>query len=100
MSELFLSLFYEKCTEFTGVDWWITETIHKVWNAADVIQMTVGDDECSDLVFVFLEIFYVRKDVINARSLTVAKLDAGIDNNDVVFVFNHHHVFADFFDTA
>jgi hypothetical protein len=46
------------------------------------------------------KIFCVWQNVVDARCIFFLKLKTHVDDNDVVFVFDHGHVAADFFDAS
>ena len=60
----------------------------------------MGHDQGSYFVLSFLEVFDIRQNVIDAGSIIVGKLDAGIDDYNVVAELHHRHILADFFNAA
>ena len=100
MSEFNLALLDEQCSKFTSVNRRIADTIYDERNGTDVIQVTVGDDQAFNLVLIFFEVFDVRQNIVNARSLFITELDTAVNDNDFVLEFKGGHVSADFLESA
>ena len=97
LGEFRLALLDEECAELAGVNGRVAETGNEIRNTADVVEVAVGNDQGSDTVLPLFKIFDIGQNVIYSGSIVVGKLDAGINNNDVIAEFHHRHVLADFF---
>jgi hypothetical protein len=62
----------------------------------DVVFVTVSDEDGADLIDSFLQVGDVWDDQIDPKHSFLWELDPAIDDYDVVFVFQGHHVFAYF----
>ncbi|MBA7474994.1 hypothetical protein ES707_10357 [subsurface metagenome] len=85
--------------ELGGVDGDI-ELGEQVGQGTDVVLVPVGDDDSSYLVPLLGEVGGIWEDQVHPQHLLVGEREAGIDDNDVVAVFHHHHVLADFGEPA
>ena len=101
LSKFFLSLLDHHACELAGVDGRIAHTIEDIRDAADVIEVAVGDEQAADVVAAFFEVAGVGQDVIDTgRVLFGAECEARIDDEDVVANFDRGHVAADFLYSA
>ena len=64
--EFLLSLEDHKRREVPRVDWWVTNTLNEERNTTNVVEVTVGNNESTDFVFVFLEVLCIRKNVVDS----------------------------------
>ncbi len=81
-----------------GVDRRIAEARHEEGNAADVVEVSVGNKDCAHAVSIRLKIAGVREHVIDARVITLGhELEACVADKDVIAGFNRKHVASDFF---
>ena len=69
-------------------------------NCADVILVSVRQQDSADAVFVRFEIGDVGDDQIDARHIVIGKTESAIDDYHVVVVFHNRHVLADFPESA
>ena len=67
---------------------------------ADMVFMTMGEDDGADVLPVLGEIGDVRHDDIDAKELRFREHEAGIDNDDVVFPADREAVHAEFAESA
>src|SRR5207253_1453922 len=63
---------------------------------ADMILMTVGENDCANFRAVLLQIGNVRNDKVNSKKLRFREHHAGIDDDDVVAKSQHQHVHTEF----
>ena len=56
----------------------------EIRKSTDVILMSVGQDNTSELIYIFLNIRIVRKYDINSKKLTVRKSHSAVDNKHIV----------------
>ena len=68
--------------------------------AADVVFVAVGEEDCADLVAVLDEVADVGDDDVDAEELFFRKHQAGVDDDNVVAVLDHHAVHAELAQTA
>ncbi len=95
MREFALSLLDHKRGEVAGIQRGIADAFHDERDRADVVEMSVGDDDGAHAVFPFLEIFGVGKDVVDARRIFFLELEAGVDDDDVIADLDDGHILAD-----
>ena len=62
--------------------------------------MTVGDEDGANLVLVFEQVSDVRNRKVDSWHIFFWEQHSGVDNYDVVTVFQHHHVLAYFAETT
>ena len=74
----------------SGIEFW-----QEVAASADVVEVSVSEANCLDVVFVVFEIFDVRDEIVDARVVAVSKEDAHVDDEHFVLIFDDGHVFAD-----
>src|SRR3989344_2647871 len=98
--EFLLTLLDHLPGKLASVDHRIPDAIHDVGDAADVVEVTVRDEEAADPVAILFEITGIRKDVIDARRLVFLELETGIEDVDVVADFDDRHVAADLLDAS
>src|SRR5699024_4959916 len=70
--------------------------LEEEWYAADMIFMTVRDDQCTDALLVLFQISVVRNDVVDAELFIIREFDPRIDDDDLILIFNAVCVLADF----
>src|SRR3989344_8048833 len=82
------------------VERWVAQFRDQVRDAADMVVMRVRDDDAHDVIFLALEIVDVGNDVVDAGHVFFGKLQAHVDDDDIVAVFQYRHVASDFFNAA
>ena len=70
--------------------------IEQVGQAADMVFVTMGNDDSSYFVPVFNQVTHVRDDEVDAEHIVIGEGQTGIDDDNVVSVLDNRHVFADF----
>ena len=95
-----LALFDYFSAHLGGHDDGVTYLVHDVRYCPDVVIVAVGDDHASNFVLILLEVRRVGNNVIDAGHAFFRELQARVDNEDVVLVFEEHHVLPDLFKTA
>ena len=70
--------------------------LEQVVNRADVVFVTVGDDDAAHLVAVLGQIGHIGDDVIDPQHVVFGEHQAGIDDEDFAAVFVHHQIAAHF----
>ncbi len=98
--EFFDARFDHADSQFEAVSWREIEFWENVRNRADVIEMAVRKDNSADAVEFVFEVTNIGNDIIDPEHVFGWKFDPDINNNDVVFVFEDGHVFADFVQAA
>ena len=68
--------------------------------AADVILMTVGQDDTLHLVGILLDIGEVRDDQIDAEHVSVGECHAAVDKDHVAFAFYQGDILADLIESS
>src|SRR3989344_4808630 len=96
---LFKSLANDRQNQVRAVNRGIAELGNQMRDGAYVVVMGVGDYHSTDVFFFSLKIFDVWNDVINAWHVLFRKLQAHVDDYDVVLVFDNGHVASDFFNS-
>lgn len=94
--EFFDAVFDHADGEFEAVGWRKIEFRQDVRYGADVIEMAVGEDDAADAIEFVFEVADVGDDVVDTEHVFGWEFDADVNNDDVVFVFEDGHVFADF----
>ena len=61
-----------------------------------MILMAVCDDYCEDFVAVLLKVRYVWDYVVDSGQFAVREFKAGVDDDNLIAVFENVHVLADF----
>ncbi len=69
--------------------------MYKVAEGTDMVQVTMSEYMTADLVFVFLQIGDIRRDVVDAGIVSTRKQKSHVDDDDFVVILDCHHVFAD-----
>ena len=100
MRKFFLAFLHHKDRKISGIKRRIADTTHDKRNTADMVEMSVCYEHCSDFVFAFLEICGVWNYVIYTGSIFCFKLHSCVDNYNIVSDFYGGHIFADFFDST
>ena len=96
---LFKSFANDRQSQVRAVNRGIAELGNQMRDGAYVVVMGVGDYHSTDVFFFSLKIFDVWNDVINAWHVLFRKLQAHVDDYDVVLVFDNGHVTSDFFNS-
>ena len=65
-------------------------------NGADMVFMTMGDDQSLDLGLIFYQIGIIRNDVVDAEKIIFRKQDTAVDNDNFIIMLDAVHVLADF----
>ena len=68
--------------------------------AADVVFVAVGEDDGADVLLVLDEVGNVGDDDVDAEELGLGKHEAGIDDDDVVFIAEGEAVHAELAESA
>src|SRR5581483_8612521 len=100
MRKLGLPFLNHEGGEVSSIKWRIANFVHDVGNAADMIEVTVSNDDGPNFFLSLLQIFGVGQNVINARSIFLLEFKADINDDNVAINFNNRHVLADFFYSA
>jgi hypothetical protein len=95
-----LALFYHHAGEPTCVDGRVTNTINDVGDAAYVVEVTMRYEEAAYFIATLFEVASVGENIIDARGIFLAELEASVENEDVVAHLDSGHVAPDFFDTT
>ena len=82
-----------------GIDWDIKLGQHER-ECADVVFVTMRDENGADSGPVFDKVSYVGDAEINARHILFREEQPGVDDDDVVIELQRHHVLADFAQAA
>ena len=77
-----------------GVDRRVDQ-LHHVADGAGVVFVAVGDDNSAHLVDLVFQVSKIRDDVVDSEHIVFGEHDPRIDNQNVVAIFNGHHVLAD-----
>jgi hypothetical protein len=64
--------------------------------SADVVLVTVGDEDGANAIRVLSEIGYVGNGEVDSGHVIFREEDSGVNDYDVVFVLQRHHVLSDF----
>ena len=81
--------------ELGGIDRNI-ELGEDVGQGANVVFVTVGDDDTPYHVLSLKQIADVRDYQVNAKHFLFREHKPGINDDDIIFILHHHHVLADF----
>ena len=77
-----------------------THAVDNVGDAADVVEVAVGDKHRADFVAPILEILGIGQNIIDARRVLLFKLEAAVDNDNVISQLHHGHVASYLLDAA
>src|SRR5579875_1812287 len=74
------------------------ETDHgqNIRQAADVVLVTMSDENAAYVLLFITEITRIGNNKIDAKHLLIWKHHSGIDNDDVVTILYDHHILSDF----
>jgi hypothetical protein len=61
-----------------------------------MVFVTVSDYDSPDFIAPFDDITEVGDNQVDAEHIFFGKHKSGINNDDIIIVFQHHHVLADF----
>ena len=100
LRELGVALQDEILGELGGVDVWVAQFLLEIGNGTHMVHVSVHEDESADAVEFPVEVADIRNDEVDARHGLIRELDADIKDENVVFVFEHVAVLADFAQTA
>ena len=70
--------------------------IEQVSQAANMVFVTVRDDDGPYFVPVFNQVTHVRDDEVDAEHVVIREGQAGVDDDDVISVLDDRHILADF----
>jgi hypothetical protein len=98
--EFFLTLLNNESCQFARVYGWIADPLKDVRKSADMVEVTMRNDDGADAVFPFFEIFRVRENEIDARSCFVMEHKPAVDNDNVLANLNREHVATNFLDST
>ena len=71
------------------------EPFHCIRDRADMVLVTVRDTHAANAIRVLFEVSHVGDDHVDPRHLLVRKDQAAVDDENVVLILDHGHVFAD-----
>ena len=89
----------EAVSQAGGIDRHIQLRQHK-GQSADMILMAVGDEDGPDMVGPFHQIGNIGNNQVHAQLFLGGKLDAAVDDDNIVAALQGHHIFADFAQAA
>lgn len=70
--------------------------IEQVGQTADMVFMTMGDDDGPYFVPVFNQVTHVRDDEVDAEHVVIREGQAGVDDDNIIPVLDDRHILADF----
>ena len=76
------------------------ELLQHIGQRADVILVAVGQEDAFDLLGAFHQVSDVGDDDVNAVHVAFREHQSGVDHQQALVVFEHHHVLADLADAA
>ena len=76
------------------------QVAENIRNGADVVFVAVGEHNGANRCAVLLQIGDVWNDDVDAEKFDFGKHQAGVDDQDVVAIAQHHHVHSEFAETA
>ena len=97
---LLLTLLDKRTGEIGGKHRRVANAAHHVWNSANVIKVTVGNDQAENRLLASLEVVEVGHDVVDAGHLALGKLQAHVDQNGIIVVLDERAIAANFFVAA
>ena len=65
-----------------------------------MVFMTMSQHDTSDFFDIFCQIGYIRDNKVDTQHIIFRESQTAVDDDDIIAVFQHSHVFADFFQTA
>src|SRR3990167_889344 len=79
----------------------IAETSHKEWDAADVVKVSVRDDNGANALPVLLKVRSIRQRVVGTRRiLFFFEVETRVHYDNVAIYINSDHIAADLFNAA
>ena len=76
------------------------DLLQKIGKSADVILMSVGDNNTPDLVPVFLKIGEIGNNKINSEHISLGESKTAVHDHDIIFKFIDRDVLADLVQAA
>ena len=76
------------------------DVAQNIRQCADVVFVSVRDENAADLIFIFFQICDVRNDKVDAGHFVVREAHAAVDDDDIVFVFQNGDILTDLFQAA
>ena len=61
-----------------------------------MVFMAVGDEDTTDTVFFVVEVTGIRDNEIDTEHFFIGEHHPGINNDDIIAIFDDHHVLSDF----
>ena len=61
-----------------------------------MVFMAVSDEDATDAVFFVVEVTGIRDNEIDTEHFFVGEHNPGINNDDIIAIFDDHHVLSDF----
>jgi hypothetical protein len=92
--------FNDRLGERGSVDDGIAHFFDHVMDRGDVVVVAVGQDYAPDVLFLGLERGDVRNDEVYARSFLFRELDAHVDHDYLIFIFEVRAVATDLFEAS
>ena len=74
--------------------------MQQVGNRADVILVSVSDEQSLDFILVLLKVGKVRNYKVDAKHFVIRERHAAVHNDDFILIFIYGHVLADFAESA
>ena len=72
------------------------ELFQEMGQAADVIQMPMGDENGAYKLLFVAQIVPIRDNIVDAQHIRFREHHPGIDNDDIAAIFDNRHVLAHF----
>jgi len=71
-----------------------------IGQSASMVIVTMGDDDTANLGLFLHQVAYIGDYQVDAQHFLCGEHETGVNDDDVITVFYHHHVLADFTQSA
>src|SRR3989344_4502493 len=100
MREFRLTLSHHQDGKISGVDRRVPDAGENQRHAADVVEVSMSDDERAYFIFTLFEVGRIWDDIVHSRGSFIGKMHTGVNDDNVFADFYRGHILADFFYTA
>src|SRR3989344_31329 len=91
------SLLQDLADKSSAVNCRIAQAFQNIWDCAEMVIVSVGNQKCLDIFFLFFKITCVWDYPVNAWSFLDGELDAHINDDYLVVIFEERAISPDFF---
>src|SRR5947209_4438402 len=78
------------------IDGWKIQYRQDVGEASNMVFVAMGDEDATYTVFLVVEVACIRDNQVYTEHFLIGEHDPSINNNDVIAIFDDHHILSDF----